>query len=131
VRLAGGRGVKDSSKYFSNPDAIATFRGNGKTWLMICEDQLQEPHDCNEVWWLDADIKQPSVDSLYRFLSAPPGTEATGLCLSTDRKTLFLNIQHPARENTPPFHKSCTLAIRSKSWKATYRGGKGVNVSFW
>lgn len=131
VRLAGGRGVKDTSKYFSNPDAITAFTSNRRTWLVICEDQIEPSHDCNEVWWLEASIQYPGVDSLYRFLSAPPGAETTGVCLSADRKTLFLNIQHPSGENTPPFHRSCTLAIRSKSWKATYRGGQGVKVSFW
>ena len=131
VRLQGGRGTKDTSKYFSNPDAIASFKSNGRTWLIICEDQIAAPHDCNEVWWLDADIQHPGVDSLYRFLSVPPGAEATGVCLSADRKTLFLNIQHPFEENLPPFNRSCTLAIRSKSWKATYKNGHGVSVSFW
>ncbi len=122
---------KDTSKYFSNPDAITSFKSNGRTWLIICEDQIEDPHDCNEVWWLDADIQHPSIDSLYRFLTVPPGAETTGVCLSSDKKTLFLNIQHPFGENPPPFNRTCTLAIRSKSWKATYRGGQGVNVSFW
>lgn len=131
VRLAGGRGSKDTTKYFSNPDALTAFKSNGRTWLIICEDQIKEPHEGNEVWWLDASIQNPGVDSLYRFLVAPTKAEPTGVCLSKDRKTLFLNIQHPSGENTPPFNKSCTLAIRSRSWKATYKGGKGVNVSFW
>jgi secreted PhoX family phosphatase len=131
VRLAGGRGSKDTTKYFSNPDALTSFKTNGRTWLIICEDQIEDSKDGNEVWWLDADIKHPSVDSLYRFLVAPPGAEPTGVCLSADRKTLFLNIQHPLPNNAAPFNKSCTLAIRSKSWKATYKGGKGINVSFW
>ncbi|MBC7488150.1 MAG: DUF839 domain-containing protein [Cytophagaceae bacterium] len=131
VRLAGGRGSKDTTKYFSNPDALTAFKSNGRTWLIICEDQIKEPHDGNEVWWLDAGIQNPRVDSLYRFLVAPTKAEPTGVCLSNDRKTLFLNIQHPFGENTPPFNRSCTIAIRSRSWKATYKGGKGVNVSFW
>jgi secreted PhoX family phosphatase len=131
VRLAGGRGSKDTTKYFSNPDALTMFKSNGRTWLIICEDQIQDPHDGNEVWWLDAGIEKPGVDSLYRFLTAPSGAETTGVCLSKDRKTLFLNIQHPFGDNPPPFNRSCTLAIRSRSWKATYTGGKGINVSFW
>ncbi|MDB5255523.1 MAG: phosphatase [Chitinophagaceae bacterium] len=131
VRLSGGRGSKDTTKYFSNPDALTIFKSNGRTWLILCEDQIQDPHDGNEVWWLDADIQNPGIDSLYRFLTVPSGAEPTGVCLSKDRKTLFLNIQHPFGENTPPFNRSCTLAIRSRSWKATYKGGKGVNVSFW
>jgi len=131
VRLAGGRASKDTSKYFSNPDAITAFKNNGRTWLIICEDQIKDRHDGNEVWWLDADIQHPGVDSLYRFITAPMGSEPTGVCLSKDKKTLFMNIQHPFGENLPPFHHSCTLAIRSKSWKATYKGGQGVHVSFW
>lgn len=131
VRLAGGRGTKDTLKYFSNPDALTAFKSNGRTWLIICEDHIEETGDANEVWWLDASIQHPRVDSLYRFLTVPDGAEATGVCLSKDRKTLFLNIQHPFGENPPPFNRSCTLAIRSRSWKATYKGGQGVNVSFW
>jgi secreted PhoX family phosphatase len=131
VRLAGGKGTKDTSKYFSNPDALTAFKSNGKTWLIICEDQIEGTPVSNEVWWLDADMQRPSVDSLYRFLIAVPGAEATGVCLSKDRKTLFINIQHPSSNNPPPFNRSCTLAIRSRSWKATYRGGQGISVSFW
>lgn len=131
LKLAGGRGTKDTTKYFSNPDALTAFKSNGRTWLIICEDQIKDLHDGNEVWWLDAGIQHPGVDSLYRFLTVPKDAEPTGVCLSKDRKTLFLNVQHPFAENTPPFHRSCTVAIRSKSWKATYKGGQGVQVSFW
>ncbi|MDB5273305.1 MAG: phosphatase [Chitinophagaceae bacterium] len=131
VRLSGGRAAKDTSKYFNNPDALTSFRSNGRTWLIICEDQIEGTPTSNEVWWLDAGIAHPTVDSLYRFLVAAPGAETTGVCLSADKKTLFLNIQHPSPDNPPPFNRSCTLAIRSRSWKATYKGGQGVSVSFW
>ncbi|HSZ72508.1 MAG TPA: alkaline phosphatase PhoX [Cytophagaceae bacterium] len=131
VRLAGGRATTDTTKYFSNPDALTCFNSNGKTWLIICEDQIEGTPISNEIWWLDASIQKPTVDSLYRFLIAAPGSEPTGVCLSKDRKTLFLNIQHPAEDNPLPFNRSSTLAIRSRSWKATYRNGQGVSVSFW
>ena len=37
----------------------------------------------------------PATGEIRRFLSGPNGCEVTGLCWSTDRKTMFVGIQHP------------------------------------
>jgi uncharacterized protein len=45
-------------------------------------------------------VADPSTGQIKRFLTAPVGSEVTGAVVTADRKTLFVNIQHPgeARE---------------------------------
>ena len=43
--------------------------------------------------------KNPSPDTLKRFLVGPKGAEITGICETPDGRALFINIQHPG-ENT-------------------------------
>lgn len=37
----------------------------------------------------------PVTGRIERFLTGPNGCEVTGLCWSTDRRTMFIGIQHP------------------------------------
>lgn len=126
VHVAGGQGTSDPSKHFSNPDAIAYQKIDGKTWLVICEDIIGKDKQrvktsageanayTNEIWYLDLNIANPKVDDLQRFLVAVPGAECTGVCFAPDGETIFLNIQHPDSSNTYPFDKTCTLVIHRK-----------------
>ena len=41
-------------------------------------------------------VGNPVTGRIERFLTAPIGAEVTGLTWSTDRKTMFIGIQHPA-----------------------------------
>jgi secreted PhoX family phosphatase len=68
--------------------------------------------------------KQPTADTLKRFLVGPSGCEITGLCETPDGKAIFVNIQHPG-EST----KQADLADPSKytsQWpsNAGYGAGK-------
>lgn len=149
ISLEGGKGTKDPSKHFSNPDAITHQTFEGKTWLIICEDligkdqqrvisQEGEAKDyTNEIWWLDTSIPNPKVDDLQRFLVAVPGAECTGVCFSPDGETLFLNVQHPSSSNAYPFDKSTTVAIHrkvrlrdKKKMRQRPQDGFGVTIPF-
>jgi secreted PhoX family phosphatase len=44
--------------------------------------------------------KQPTADTLKRFLVGPSACEITGACETPDGKTLFINIQHPGETTT-------------------------------
>ena len=37
----------------------------------------------------------PVTGRIERFLTGPNGCEVTGLCWSSDRRTMFVGIQHP------------------------------------
>jgi uncharacterized protein len=117
--VAGGQG-KNKNQHFSNPDGIASCTQNGKNYLYINEDIIgldkgRVPEGCmdyiNEVYVLDLSISSPTVDDLQWLLTAPYGSETTGGYFTPDAKSYFLNIQHPSRNNQPPFNKSTTIVI--------------------
>jgi uncharacterized protein len=149
VKISGGKGTRDLTKHFSNPDAITHVEYEGKTWLVICEDIIgkdkqrvlpkegESPEYTNEVWWLDTSIPNPSIEDLQRFLIAVPGAECTGICFAPDGETIFLNIQHPSNSNAYPFDKTCTLVIHRKKRTRGKKIGKqrpqegfGVTIPF-
>ena len=121
--LAGGSMANNPLKHFSNPDGIAQFSKDGKTYLVISEDVIRTDRgrcskyaednrlNLNEVFLLDASVPVPRVHDLHRIMVAPLGCETTGAYFSPDAKTLFINIQHPSEKNPPPFNKSTTIAI--------------------
>jgi secreted PhoX family phosphatase len=125
--IDGGAGIKQHDKHFSNPDAISSVVKNGKIYLIIQEDiidntrgrvganALAEHLFVNEIYWLDLSIKNPTVDDLQRFAIAPNGSETTGGAFITGNpRFYFINIQHPDSINSAPFNKSCTLVIDLK-----------------
>jgi secreted PhoX family phosphatase len=66
-------------------------------------------------------MADPSTGEIRRFLTGPRGCEVTGVALTPDQRTLFVNIQHPgegANASTWPDGpgigkaRSSTLAIR-------------------
>lgn len=121
--IAGGSGLKNVDKHFSNPDGITYAKLKGKTYLVINEDIIKNtrgrvPEEflkkdkiVNEIWWLDLSLKNPGVDDLKRFLIAPVGAETTGGYFTADYSTYFLNIQHPDTDNPEPFNRSVTIAV--------------------
>ena len=48
--------------------------------------------------WLACD---PATGEVRRFLTGPVGCEITGLTLTPDGRTMFVNIQHPGEPLTP------------------------------
>jgi hypothetical protein len=43
----------------------------------------------------------PATGEVRRFLVGPPGCETTGIALTPDGRTMFVNIQHPGEPLTP------------------------------
>lgn len=52
----------------------------------------------------------PTAATLRRFLVGPAGCEITGIAMTPDQKTMFVNIQHPG--------ESGSLATLQSSWPA-------------
>lgn len=124
ILIEGGVGQKDSTKVFSNPDCNTIYTRGEKSWLVLNEDinwnslgrvapyAEEKGEFYNELYFLDLDIENPTVDDMERFLVAPKGAETTGTTFSPDGKTMFVNIQHPWPRNVAPFNKSMTIAIQ-------------------
>ncbi|MPY94665.1 MAG: DUF839 domain-containing protein [Acidimicrobiia bacterium] len=97
--LAGaGTGTGDGSSIeaddaFGSPDGLWADP-DGRIWIQTDGTQ---PIPCNNQM-LGAD---PWTDEVRRFLVGVPGCEVTGVTTTGDRRTMFLNIQHPGTEGTP------------------------------
>jgi len=88
-------------------------RGNSKGDYFACPDGLK--FDDSGILWIQTDMSSsvmgspgyeelgnnmmlaanPDTGVTRRFLTGPMGCEITGLAMTPDRKTMFVNIQHP------------------------------------
>ncbi|MEM8904493.1 MAG: PhoX family phosphatase [Actinomycetota bacterium] len=96
--LAGpGDGVDGSTvpadAAFGSPDGL-WFDADGRLWIQTDGGQ---PVDSNDQM-LAAD---PDTGEIKRFLTGVNGCEVTGVVTTPDRRTMFVNIQHPGADGTP------------------------------
>ncbi|MEM6697847.1 MAG: alkaline phosphatase PhoX [Bacteroidota bacterium] len=112
--------AENSSKHLSNPDGLNIMEIDGKRYMVICEDlngssQGRVPEGTQsrtcELFLLDMDIENPSIDDLIRIAVVPAGAEVTGAQPTSDGKTLLVNSQHPSTDNPFPYNNSLTFAI--------------------
>ena len=78
---------------FNSPDGMM-FDSAGLLWIQT------DGNDKNEGEFEGQGNNQmlvgdPVSGEIHRFLTGPKGCEVTGLCWSSDRKTMFVGIQHP------------------------------------
>lgn len=134
---------------FSSPDGLVFSRSTGICWIQTDDGAYTDVTNCMMLAALPGQVgdgakktltyqradstqytvdtmigKQPTADTLKRFLVGPSGCELTGLCETPDGKAIFVNIQHPG-EST----KQTDLADPSKytsQWpsNAGYGAGK-------
>jgi uncharacterized protein len=122
------------NNHLSSPDGLTSTVIDGRTYLAINEDMNPSGAPANpkhfsevlcETYILDVTGDMPGkhyqVKDLKRFMAGPEGSEITGGRFTPDGSTYFVNIQHPATTNTPPFNHSVTLAITGfkKIWASS------------
>ncbi len=73
---------------FNSPDGL-WFDPSGRLWIQT-DGSDAPPYENNMM--LAAD---PETREIKRFLVGPQGCEVTGVTMTPDQKTLFVNIQHP------------------------------------
>lgn len=113
------------NKHLSNPDGLnmlyVNVAGEDKTYMLICEDlngtsfgrtPAEYPDDrmC-EMYVLDMEVEEPTIDDLIRLTQTPRGAEITGACATADGKSILINSQHPSTSNPYPYNNSLTFAI--------------------
>jgi uncharacterized protein len=89
------------------------YRSNAQGDFFACPDGLK--FDPSGILWIQTDMSSsvmgkpgfaeighnmmlaadPSTGTTRRFLTGPRGCEITGMAMTSDRKTMFVNIQHP------------------------------------
>ena len=72
---------------FSDPDGL-WFDPDGRLWIQTDGGQ---PDGANDQM-LAAD---PATGEVRRFLTGVPACEITGVTVTPDRRTMFVNVQHP------------------------------------
>jgi secreted PhoX family phosphatase len=83
----------NAGNLFNSPDGMV-IDNTGLIWIQTDGD------DSNEGDFAGMGNNQmlagdPVTGRIERFLTGPNGCEVTGLCWSTDRRTMFIGIQHP------------------------------------
>jgi len=90
----------DEDNLFSCPDGL-WFDPERRLWIQtdISESNMDRPEFApfgnNQM--LAAD---PVTGEIRRFLTGPQGQEITGITMTPDQRTLFLNVQHPGANTT-------------------------------
>jgi secreted PhoX family phosphatase len=115
-------------------------RGNIRGDVFACPDGLML--DTRGVLWIQTDISSdekhrgemqglgnnqmltcdPATGEVRRFLTGPVGCEITGLALTPDGRTMFINIQHPgesASDRSDPANPS-----KFSNWPDYREGGR-------
>lgn len=127
VLLEGGPDLADGTPgssypdiHLTNPDGLGLITVGQKTYLIINEDLNgtsfgRVPSEISnrtcELFLLDLDITNPTINDLVRIAVIPTGAEVTGAMGTPDGKTILLNSQHPSTDNPFPYNHSLTVAL--------------------
>lgn len=88
----------DASNHHACPDGL-WFDSAGLLWIqtdMSGAIQGSETYGNNAML-----VANPNTREVKRFLTGPVGCEITGVVTTPDRKTMFINVQHPGEGSTP------------------------------
>ena len=87
---------------FNSPDGIA-FDSMGNLWIQT--DGKYTNKDAFEGMGNNQMLlANPETGEIKRFLVGPKECEVTGITWSTDKKTMFVGIQHPGEKNPNECH---------------------------
>jgi len=95
---------------FSSPDGL-WFDARGLLWIQTDDGAYTDVTNCMMLAGAPGEVadgeeiavgsqttqlgRKPGVERLRRFLVGVPGCEVTGVDITPDHKTMFVNIQHP------------------------------------
>lgn len=122
VFLEGGK-VEDGG-YLSVPDGLIVSEIKGKDYVFVCEDasvgslvqakieSYQQKKNYLELYMIPISAEgKAEKEGIKRLAVGPEGCELTGLALTPDKKTLFLTVQHPSKDNPAPYNTSTVVAL--------------------
>ncbi|MBL0720821.1 PhoX family phosphatase [Piscinibacter sp. Jin2] len=78
---------------FNSPDGLA-FDSFGRMWIQT-DGNYSNAGDFANMGNNQMLVADPATKEIRRFLVGPSGCEVTGITWTPDRKTMFVNIQHP------------------------------------
>jgi secreted PhoX family phosphatase len=109
----GGSPNVNEGNLFNSPDGMA-FDTTGIVWIQTDgdDDNAGDFAGMGNNQMLAGD---PATGRIERFLTGPFGCEVTGLCWSSDKRTMFVGIQHPAApfpDGEGELPRSAVIAIK-------------------
>lgn len=111
-----------SGDAFGSPDGLA-FDHRGVLWIQT--DVSTSTLNMKEYAGMGNNqmvATIPGTNEYRRFLTAPNGSEVTGIAFTPDNKTLFINIQHPGEPAKGASDPTNPKAV--SSWPEGIRGGR-------
>ena len=85
---------------FNSPDGLA-FDSFGRLWIQT-DGNFSNTGDFAGMGNNQMLVADPATGEIRRFMVGPDGCEVTGITWTPDRKTLFVNIQHPGEVGSHP-----------------------------
>ncbi|MEM1039883.1 MAG: PhoX family phosphatase [Pseudomonadota bacterium] len=101
----------NAGNMFNSPDGI-TFDEKGLLWIQT-DGNYKNEEDFAGQGNNQMLVADPVTGEIRRFLVGPNECEVTGMCWSTDRRTLFVGIQHPGERGNSHFPGGGTSVPRS------------------
>jgi len=91
----------NAGNFFNSPDGVA-FDRNGLLWIQT-DGNYSNRRDFAGMGNNQMLIGDPETGEIKRFMVGPKQCEVTGLTFSTDRRTVFVGIQHPGERGDSHF----------------------------
>lgn len=89
-----------ASNLFNSPDGLA-FDDFGRLWIQS-DGNYGNTGDFANMGNNQMLVADPTTKEIRRFLVGPSGCEITGITWTPDRKTMFVNVQHPGEIGNHP-----------------------------
>ena len=115
----------DTSQDFGSPDGLAVDASGDATVLWIQTDVSASKIGRKDYAGIGNNqmfAADPATGRVRRFLTGPKGCEVTGFALTSDRRHLFVNIQHPGEVSDVFSDPSDPLAV--SRWPNGERDGR-------
>ncbi|TSE34982.1 hypothetical protein Tchar_01039 [Tepidimonas charontis] len=90
----------NANNLFNSPDGLA-FDSFGRLWIQT-DGSFSNSGDYAGMGNNQMLAADPTTKEIRRFLVGPSGCEVTGVTWTPDRKTMFVNIQHPGELGSHP-----------------------------
>jgi len=90
----------NADNLFNSPDGLA-FDSFGRLWIQT-DGNFSNTGDFAGMGNNQMLAADPQTKEIRRFLVGPSGCEVTGVTWTPDRKTMFINIQHPGEVGSHP-----------------------------
>jgi secreted PhoX family phosphatase len=99
-RMVGGAALT-ADNIFACPDGL-WFDAEGRMWIQTDIGEREQNRGPHEQFGNNAMLAaNPITGETRRFLTGPTGQEITGVITTPDRRTMFVNVQHPGATTTP------------------------------